>query len=146
MTEDVGDPPLRIAEFGFPGELRDRLVGAILTGEKTATTGLVIEWQLDGEPLPRGGERFVVVDSTEAPVAVIEVRDVQVVPLAEVGLAVARDEGEGFASVREWRLAHEAYWNGYAGELRARLADPSWALGDDTPIVVQRFRLIRRIA
>src|SRR3954462_3463873 len=32
---------LPVAEFGFPGELRDRLVPAILAGKKTATTGLL---------------------------------------------------------------------------------------------------------
>jgi uncharacterized protein YhfF len=133
----------RIAEFGFPGELRDRLVSAILRGGKTATTGLLVEWELDREPLPRRGEWFSVVDSTETPVAVIEVRDVSVVRLVDVDVAVARDEGEGFESVRAWRLAHEEFWDGYARDLRSRLGDPAWALTDETPIVVQRFRLVR---
>jgi hypothetical protein len=31
------------AEFGFPGPLRDQLVGAILAGTKTSTTGLVVD-------------------------------------------------------------------------------------------------------
>ena len=84
MTEE-----LRIIEFGFPGELRDRLVGAVLAGEKTATTGLLIEWELDDEPVPRLGEQLRVVDSQAAgghggwspggPVAAVnEVEDVAV--------------------------------------------------------------------
>jgi uncharacterized protein YhfF len=136
---------LRIAEFGFPGELRDRLMAAILTCEKTATTGLLIEWELDGEPVPRAGERMLVVDSSNVPVAVIELDDVRVVRLADVDIATAEAEGEGFLSVKEWRLSHEAFWESYADDLRSRLADPSWRLADDTPVVVEYFRLVDRL-
>jgi uncharacterized protein YhfF len=137
---------LRIIEFGFPGELRDRLVGAVLSGEKTATTGLLIEWELDNEPVPRSGERLLVIDSSQVPVAVIELNDVRVVRLAEVDIATARAEGEGFATVKEWRSDHEAFWNSYIDDLRSRLSDPSWRLVDDTPVVVERFRLVDRLA
>lgn len=67
LMDDEGRDELRVAEFGFPGELRDRLVAAVLTGEKTATTGLQVEWELDGGPVPRPGERLLVVDSSEVP-------------------------------------------------------------------------------
>ena len=39
---------MRIAELAFPGELRERLIAAILAGEKTATTECV---------QPAGGHR-----------------------------------------------------------------------------------------
>ncbi len=63
---------LPIAEFAFPGPLRDRLVELVLTGEKTATAGLVADFVVDGDPIPRAGDRFVVVDSDGRPVAIIE--------------------------------------------------------------------------
>jgi hypothetical protein len=40
---------MRIVEFGLRGELRERLVAAVLSGAKTATTGLLVEWELDSE-------------------------------------------------------------------------------------------------
>ena len=46
--------------------------------------------------------------------------------------------------VREWRVAHEGFWNGYLDEIRNRLGDPDWALTDATRIVCQRFRLVER--
>jgi uncharacterized protein YhfF len=144
MSEELRGP-LRVAEFGFPGKQRDRLVAAILDSKKTATTGLLVEWELACEPIPRAGERFLVVDSSEAPVAIIEVQDVRVMPLADVDIAVAHDEGEGFRTVAEWRRAHEAFWARYADELRTRLDDPAWRLVDQTPVVVERFRLIDRL-
>jgi uncharacterized protein YhfF len=61
----VGDVEgLQKAEFAFPGLLRDRLVEAILDGEKTATGGLLLEYQMDPpEPPPTPGTRAVVVDT-----------------------------------------------------------------------------------
>lgn len=43
LAADVAELPK--AEFAFPGPLRDRLVAAVLDGSKTATTGLVAEYE-----------------------------------------------------------------------------------------------------
>ncbi|MDI6519582.1 ASCH domain-containing protein [Streptomyces coelicoflavus] len=128
------------AEFAFPGPLRDRLVAAILDGSKTSTTGLVADYEHDGDPLPRPGHREVVVDSSGRPVAVIEVTQVRVVPLAEVDLAHAVDEGEGHTSVAEWRADHERFWHGE--EMRAAMGDPEFTVDDATPAVLERFRVV----
>src|ERR1700691_3965543 len=80
--EDLRDLP--VAEFAFPGPLRDQLVAAILAGRKTTTTGLVADYEHEREPLPRPGRREAVVDSAGAPVAVIETTAVRVLRLADV--------------------------------------------------------------
>ncbi|MEU3886042.1 ASCH domain-containing protein [Streptomyces sp. NPDC029041] len=128
------------AEFAFPGPLRDRLVAAILDGSKTSTTGLLIDYEHGGDPLPTVGGRSVVVDSAGRPVAVIEVVGVRVVPLARVDLAHVLAEGEGHADVTEWREGHERFWHGE--EMRAALQDPGFTVDDTTPVVLERFRLI----
>ncbi|MGW4894458.1 ASCH domain-containing protein [Kitasatospora sp. NPDC004240] len=128
------------ALFAFPGPLRDRLVAAVLDGSKTSTTGLVAEYEHEGEPLPEVGSRSVVVDSDERPVGVIEVTEVRVVALAEVDLAHAVDEGEGHTTVAEWRADHEGFWHG--AELRAALDDPDFTVDDGTRVILERFRLL----
>jgi hypothetical protein len=45
----------RICEFGFPGPLRDRLVDAVLSGVKAATSSLLADWERDGEEPPAAG-------------------------------------------------------------------------------------------
>jgi uncharacterized protein YhfF len=127
-------------EFAFPGPLRDRLVAAILSGSKTSTTGLVVDYEHEGEPLPEVGNRSVVVDSDQRPVAVVEVTSVRVVPLTQVDLAHVTDEGEGHASVAEWREGHERFWHGE--EMRAALGDPGFTVDDTTQVVLERFRLV----
>lgn len=128
---------LPTAEFAFPGPLRDTLVAAILRGDKTATTSLHAEYERLGEPLPRTG-RYAVLDSAGARVAVIEVTDVQVLPLGAVGDDLARAEGEGFATAAQWRAAHERFWSSpqYVAEVG------EVAINDDTPVVVEHLHLV----
>lgn len=127
-------------EFAFPGPLRDKLVAAVLSGAKTSTTGLFREYEVEGEALPQVGARFAVVDSEERRVAVVELTDVRVVPLGEVDLRHAVDEGEGYASVAQWRAAHERFWN--SERMREFLKDPGFVVEDDTLVVAERFRIV----
>jgi uncharacterized protein YhfF len=126
---------LRKAEFGFPGRLRDQLVAAILRGEKTSTSGLYAEYEEEGSSPPEPGERQVVVGSDERDVAVIEILEARVIPIRDVDLQFAIDEGEGFASVADWRAAHEQFWRSYREDV----------IDDDTLIVAERFRLVERL-
>jgi uncharacterized protein YhfF len=123
---------LPVGEFGFPGELRDKLVAAIMRGEKTAGAGLVAEFEDDGEPLPQAGDRYVLIDSDGRGLAILETTEARVVRAGDVDEAFARDEGEGFESVADWRAAHERFWGGYRNE----------AITDDTLVVCERFRLV----
>ena len=128
------------AEFAFPGPLRDQLVAAILDGSKTSTTGLVADYEHRGEQLPTAGARAVVIDSDDRPAAVIELTSVRVAALAEVDLAHAVDEGEGFTTLAEWRAGHERFWHGE--EMRRELDDPAFMVDDATLVVLERFRVL----
>lgn len=131
---------LPIAEFAVPGPLRDKLVGAILAGEKTCTTSTLVEYSVEAEPLPVVGSRQIVIDSGERPVAIIQTSGVRVVRLADVDLDHARDEGEGYASVADWRAGHETFWHG--DDMRAHLGNPDFTVTDDTPVVLERMRVV----
>jgi uncharacterized protein YhfF len=103
-------------------------VDAIRAGEKTATAGLAELYEADGEPIPRVGERFALAGYDDEPVAVVEATEVRVVPAREIDVQFARDEGEGFETVEEWRVAHERFFD--------RPIEP------ETRIVAIRFRVV----
>jgi uncharacterized protein YhfF len=133
-------------ELGFAGTpLRERLVAAVLRGEKTATAGLLVDYERDGEPLPVAGDRCLLLDKTNEAVAVVEVVDVRVQRVADCDVAFARAEGEGFESVTEWRDAHERFWRGYLDEIRAYLGDPDWGVTDETLFVAEQFRIVQTL-
>lgn len=131
---------LSVGEFAFPGPLRDQLVAAIIAGTKTTTTGLLADYELDAEPLPRPGDRQVIIDSAGIPVALIEIADVRVVRLGDIDLPHAVGEGEGYASVAEWRSGHEKFW--HSREYREYRSDPAFTVNDDTLAVAQQFRVV----
>jgi uncharacterized protein YhfF len=141
----VADDPasLPAAEFGFPGPLRERLVAAILAGEKTATASLALEYELEGERLPRVGDRSALVDSSGRRLAVLETTEVRLLRPDEVDAVFARDEGEGFESAADWREAHRRFWE--SGPYRAAVGRPDLVLTDDLVVVAERFRVVERL-
>jgi len=131
--------------FAFPGPLRNELTRLALAGTKTTTAGLFAEMEAEGEAVTGAGSLEVLLDSAGRPVAVIETIENRVVRLADVDDQHAIDEGEGYANAAEFREAHERFWNGYLDDLRATLGDPGFTIGDDTLVVLQRFRIVERI-
>jgi uncharacterized protein YhfF len=121
--------PSDLPEFGlgYPGtDLRRRLVAAVLSGAKTATAGLAAE-----EEPTQVGATYVVENETGEAKAIVEVTEVRIVPASEIDLQFARDEGEGFESVEEWREAHELFFE--------------QPIEPDTLIEAMRFRVVERL-
>jgi uncharacterized protein YhfF len=101
----------RAFSLGRPGEMRDRLTRAAVTGQKTATGALLQQEYIDEEEaveLP--GERQVLLGLDDAPVALVEVTKVQTHCFDDVPWEFARDEGEGFTSIEHWRQGHRSYY------------------------------------
>lgn len=125
----MGDaPPM---ELGYARtDLRRRLVDAVLRGEKTATAGLRSDYGPD-DRLPEAGDRSLLLGWDDEPVGVVETAEVRFIRAGDVDLQFARDEGEGFDTVADWRAAHERFWAGQE-------------ITDDTLVVAERFRLVER--
>ena len=68
--------------------------GAVLSGEKTATSSLLCHWPSDEDEPPLEGELQALVDSASKPVAIIEITAADIIRLGGVRLALAREEGE----------------------------------------------------
>jgi uncharacterized protein YhfF len=134
---------LPLAEFAFPGPVRDALVAAILAGTKTSTTGLHEELVREGAPIGSVGDRELVVDSDGHGVAVIETTEVEVKRMGDVDLLFAIEEGEGFETLDEWREAHVRFFT--SPEMVELLGDPRVLIDDDTLVVCYRFRLLERL-
>lgn len=135
----MGHGDLPTLELAFPGPERDRGVAAILSGQKTALTGLLEIYEHAGEAVPVTGQRFSVLDSEGRPAVTIELVDVRVVAMKEIDDDFARAEGRGYSGVAEWRTAHEEFFRSdgvseYLG--RTPIVD------DDTLVVAERFRVV----
>ncbi|SFK21367.1 Uncharacterized protein YhfF [Streptomyces pini] len=121
---------MRALELGTPGGLRARLNALVLAGAKTATTGLLQEYAQETEGLEYAGERLALLDDRGRRVATVEITGVEVKPFGEVGWEHAAAEGEGDASLEEWREGHRRFWE--------RVGTP---VTDRTPVACLAFRL-----
>jgi len=116
--------------FGDSPALADELLALVLVGRKTATCAAVRDYsQNDGEK-PVVGRKDVVLDGAGRPAAVIETVEVVVRRFDEVDADFARDEGEGAATLAQWRLDHEAYFSRNGG------------FSPDMELMCERFRLV----
>jgi len=129
--------------FGYDGDggLGDRLLSAVLRGEKTATSSLAVEY-LSGDPLPRVGQRLTLVDHDGDVHGIVETTRVTITPLHLVGDDVAHGEGEGFADATDWRQDHVAFWAEVTDLVRRDAGDPGWELRETEPAVVHWFQLL----
>lgn len=124
-------PPFELGYARTP--LRRKLTEAVLRGDKIATAGLATDFAPHtADPLPRPGDRWLMLGHDDEPIGVVETLELRVVPAGEVDLKFARDEGEGFESIADWRAAHERFWSDHE-------------ISDDTLIVCERFHLVERL-
>jgi len=126
-------PP--VGWFGDSPQLARSLGELVRRGDKTATAGLLWQWEAEHAGPPSVGQREVVIDWESAPLAVIEFSEVRVIPFLEVDAEFASDEGEGDRSLAWWRDAHRSYFTRECARLGRQ---PS----DDMPIVCIRFRVL----
>ena len=145
MPEPIDPAALPRWGFAEPGPLRDKLTALALAGTKTTTAGLLVEYEIEGETIAAAGERQILIDSDNRPVAIVETVTLRIVRLADVDDQHAIDEGEGYANAHDFRVAHERYWNGSIDRIRAGLGDPSFQITDDTPVLLERFRVVELI-
>jgi uncharacterized protein YhfF len=123
---------LRTLQLGTVGEMRDRLNALVKSGAKTATGGpWRAEYEADGEEIETVGERLVLVDSGGARIAIVEVARVESHRFVDVPWEFARDEGEGFTSIEDWRLGYRSYYQ------RTGLS-----LEDDEPMICLWIRMV----
>lgn len=121
--------------FGDSPSMADELGGLVLSGTKTATCGMLWEYEHEGEALPRVGDLGIVLDGRGMPMCIIETTDVRVVPYAEVEAEHARAEGEGDRSLAAWREAHWRFLSRHCPKLGR---EPS----ESMPLVCERFRVV----
>lgn len=123
--------------FGDNPDMADELADLVVRGIKTATAGLLWEYEAEREPLPEPEGMSVILDGAGSPLCIVETTQVEVKPFNQVGAAHAYDEGEGDRSLAFWR---EVHWHFFSRTCQAIGRTPS----ETMPVVCERFRVVYR--
>ena len=115
--------------MGDSPELADELLALVLEGKKTASCDSLQLMQKDNIPMPKVGDKYLLLDGRQKPAAVIETVEVTIRRFDEVDEAFARAEGEGDLSYDYWRQGHKEYFTRNGG------------FSEDMKLVCECFRL-----
>lgn len=112
-----------IVEASMPGDktIADDLVTKYLKHTKTAGSGLVKSYEMAGEPLPKIGNYWIILDSKEHPKCIAKTMRVEVNMFIDVSEEIAIAEGDG--SLENWRQVHRDFFGNYLEKLEIRDLD-----------------------
>jgi uncharacterized protein YhfF len=137
LPVETAPPPAsyEVWSFGIGAEQANELGQLARSGIKTATCGLLWEYEAEGEALPQPGDHSIITDGGGNPLCIIETTNVQIKPFNEVDEQFAYEEGEGDRSLAYWRGVH---WQVFAEICPAIGRQPS----ETMPLVCERFRVV----
>ena len=121
--------------FGDSPRMADALGQLVRRGVKTATCGLLWEYEAEGEPIPEAGELSIILDGAGQPLCITELTEVVIRPYNEVDAQFAYDEGEGDRSLQFWRDAHWRFFTRVCKWIDRELSETM-------PLVCERFRVV----
>jgi len=107
----------------------------ILSGEKTATSILLWDLEVNNEPLPKVGDLCVIEDGGGKPVCVVQTTWIETIRFGDVDTDFARDYSETDGTLEDWHKIFDEY---YSEECTAMNRE----LTDETPLVCERFQVI----
>ncbi len=117
----------------------DALIRLYRAGKKTAGSGLVKDYATAGDPLPKVGDYWILLDSRDRPQFLLKTLRTELNLFGRIPKSVARAEGEGDLSVAYWKKAHARFYFPFLSE---------WGLDDiDKAVVItEHFEIVHRAA
>ncbi len=98
--------PFVEASYAGNQNITDKLILLYLAGKKTAGSSLVEDLQHAGNPLPKTGNYWIILDSSGEPKCLAKTLKTAVYKFKDVPEEIAIAEGEGDLSLAYWRNVH----------------------------------------
>ena len=113
----------------------DELGDLARNGIKTATCGMLWDYEVENEALPKVGDLSMVTNWAGDPLCIIESIEVKITAYNEVDEKFAHDEGEGDRTLAYWRKVH---WEAFSRSSAMTNLQPT----ESMPLVCERFRVV----
>jgi len=130
------NPWVEAAPAGNAG-ITDSLLQLYLDGKKCAGSSVVEDFLTNGDPVPKVGNYWIVLNSKGEPTLILKTDKVVINKFRDVPEEIAIAEGEGDLSLNFWRMVH------------ARFFEPNlekWGIKhiDDATIITEYFKLVHK--
>lgn len=127
--------PFVEASFAGTRASTDELLDAYLKGRKTAGSSIKEDFLAAGDPLPRVGNFWILLNSRDEPGCLLRTERIVVHKFYDVPPEIALAEGEGDLSLDHWRRVHQAAYEPHL---------PEWGLASiaDATVITEYFALL----
>lgn len=123
------------ASFAGNRKCTDGLLRLYLDGKKTAGSSLVLDFISVGDPLPRVGNYWILLDSRCRPRCLLRTVRTEINIFKRIPKRIARAEGEGDLSVEFWKRVHRTVYSPFLKK---------WGIEslDDAEVITEHFKLL----
>ena len=110
------------------------LLKLVLAGKKKATSSSLWAYEIEGEAVPKVGDRCVITYWDGTPGCIIETTNVRIIPYADMTYEIARLEGED-DTLASWQKTHQHFFTEEGKEL-------GYTFSENMPVVFEEFKVI----
>ena len=115
----------------------DGLIDLYLAGKKSAGSSLVEDFEVEGDPLPKVGNYWIVLNSQNKPMLILKTIKVEIHLFNDVPEYIAKAEGEGDCSLEYWRKVHIEFFSPYLTSWHLKRIDDAHVVTEFLEIVWQ---------
>ncbi len=123
------------ASFAGRREGTDALIHLYRLGKKTAGSSLIKDFEFEGDPLPKVGNYWIMLDSHECPQLIAKTIRIEINSFGKIPKAIAHAEGEGDLSVSYWKKAHKNFYLPFLAK---------WGIADidKAKVITEHFEIV----
>jgi len=113
----------------------DGLIALYLSGKKSAGSSLVEDFETMGDPLPKEGIYWIILDGKSEPKLIVKTIKTEIHQFKNVPEHVAIAEGEGDSSLEYWKKVHIEFFGPYLA---------SWNIKniDEAHVITEFFEVV----
>lgn len=129
--------PFITSSFAGNKDCTDELLGLYLSGKKTAGSSLAEDFLAAGDPLPKVGNFWILLNSRNQPSCILRTINVLTYKFKDVPEQIALLEAEGDLSLEYWRKSHTELYSPFL---------KSWGINDieDSTVITEIFEIVYR--
>lgn len=110
------------------------LLKLVLEGKKRATSSSLWAYEIEGEEVPKVGDRSIITYWDGTPGCVIEATKVRIIPYSDMSYEIASLEGED-ETLESWQKTHQQFFSEEGKEL-------GYTFSENMPVVFEEFKVI----
>ena len=133
---DGGTQCYEAFHFDLSEKVANELLALVLSGQKRATAGSLLGYQIDGGDMPQVGDFSIVTDWDGAPRCVIQTTAVTVLPFNEMTFDICKREGED-ECLETWVESHRRFFEEEGAAM-------GYVFTEDMPVVFEDFEVVYR--